>query len=441
MNPPTSRPANGTDEKLHATFEIGFDSIGNFVRKKPVHEDITIAAFILANPKVRFPKGTEYTNLDKKQWEYIRGLIWADDPSCLLFNDSSETNNYFGKGFDFSDAFRNGPPGCMTQRSHFNNLQFLHSMASNVGEAPEYTKASILEWIEVMYKLAIGNQGVSEHDNLGTKFPKRFSPSSEPRDTQTIRDLILGTTPSYRHTEISKRALGNCLHMIQDSYAVGHTLRALCNPGDLDSPEESSKFLQAPCLSNPSKLITYLAGFVRFKPGTYGRLGPILAFHTYPGQSKRHDHYDESHEKRTPKDLNTFNHIIGARDCIEKSKVLIDFFAAKTKWEDGVGQWLANDVFALHKDVQHSNNEVDEHFGASGFSVVDTVPEFDFRLGLERKMAALEGGLIYTPNQRVVVRARHVSLMIMGLKYIVAFIGVLVLFVLAQLMTKALGMS
>jgi hypothetical protein len=233
--------AKFNDQKLHAEFDIGFKAIGGLLRKKPIHEDLTIAAFIMAKPSARFPKGTCYNNLDRGQWEYMRGLIWNDDPSCFLFEDNEESNTVFADGTEWARSFLNGPPSCLTQRSHFGDLQFLHSMASGDNEDANTTKANLLGWLEVMYKLAIGIDEVNETDRLDSRFPTRFSGSSDPSGDKNLRDLILGSQKSYRKIDIRKRALGSCLHAVQDSHAVGHTLRRLLNPADLDGKDDKGK--------------------------------------------------------------------------------------------------------------------------------------------------------------------------------------------------------
>ncbi|KAK2740623.1 hypothetical protein CKAH01_18569 [Colletotrichum kahawae] len=324
---------NGKEVDLR--YEIGFNGL-----KESIHEDIAIAAFI--GSKTPFPEGTEYNNLNADQWEYIRGLIWSDDPTCLLFIDSKESNNQLGTGTEFLDEFLSGSESRLTKRSHFRDLQFLHGMASQPNEDSNITKKNMIDWLEIMYKLAIG-QDVAATDTLDKRFTDRFNATSIPSGDVSLKQLFLGTTPSYQNADIPKRALGNCLHMIQDSYAVGHTLRRLKNPEDLDSNDEE--------------------GYRRFKPGKYAKLGPVITFHTYSGQSDRHSHYDGSKLKRVPKDLDTFNSIIGAREAINKSKKLINLFAQKTKWEDGVRDFLANEVFALDPHVTPSNPQVDERFG------------------------------------------------------------------------------
>ena len=222
-------------EKLSAEYEIGFNGPFGLPVKQSIHEDMAIAAFI--GSKLPFPKGTEYNNLNPNQWEYMRGLIWSDDPTCLLFVDSPESNNQLGLGKEFLQEFFLGPEFGITKRSHFGDLQFLHGMGSQTNEDPNVTKKNMIAWLEVVYKLAIG-QDVSEADRLDKRFPDLFNASSNPSGNVDLRHLFLGTTPSYRKANIPRRALGHCLHMIQDSYAVGHTLRRLTNPDDLDGNDE-----------------------------------------------------------------------------------------------------------------------------------------------------------------------------------------------------------
>lgn len=227
--------------RFQANYSIGFKP-GGFIpiNKDPVHENIAIAAFIKAKKRL-LPEGTTYNNLDSRQWEYFRGLLWNDDPSCLLFDDNVDNNRDFGAGLEWYGQFSAGPANCMTRRSHFGDLQCLHGMATTEGEAPEVTKRNILTWMEVMYKLACGNQGIAAQDKLGTVLPVQFNGSTDPTGDATLKQLLLATTPNYRFPNIQRRALGVCLHIIQDSYAIGHTQRCLLNPGDLLQRDEEGK--------------------------------------------------------------------------------------------------------------------------------------------------------------------------------------------------------
>ncbi|KAI0097562.1 hypothetical protein GGR51DRAFT_540722 [Nemania sp. FL0031] len=362
-------------------YDIGFDAPGPLATKKPVHETIIIAAFILS--KSPLPAGTTYDNLNDEQWEFFRGAVWNDDPSCYLFDDDDEGNHQFSTGAEWLYYFTLGPPSCMTQRSHFLDLQFLHSMGAELGEMPVDTQGKILRWFEVMYKLACGNQGISETDKLKQRLGEWFHPNSDPTDESSLRDLILSTTDSYPHYNIQRRALGICLHIITDSYAVGHTQRRLKNPSSYDGRDEDQ--------------------FMRFKEGMWGDWGAIINFHCYNGQdSDLHSHYDglEDGPLPSPTNLESFNSIIGARNAIAASKKLIDFWADRTRWEDGVEAFLRTEVFAIDPDATPSNSQVDQsgpisfhHRHLPGEDV-----DIEYQAGLQRKLASLDTRVLTTDN-------------------------------------------
>lgn len=135
---------------------------------------------------------------------------------------------------------------------------------------------------------------------------------------------------------------------------------------------------------------------------------------------------------------------------------MIDFYAAKTKRNDGVSRFFADVVFLLDEKVTRSNTEVDEHFGLPETSStrdlvegnLDTSEGLGYSLGLERKMAMLEGGLAYAHSAPTATRtvrslqmlkpSREVAMN--TFKYTMAFIAVLMMLVLAQLVTKILNL-
>ncbi|KAI5926714.1 hypothetical protein F4810DRAFT_707254 [Camillea tinctor] len=355
-----------SDDTLRAKYEIGFDAPGGpFFDKSPIHESIVIAAFIQS--QVYVPRGTGYHNLNSKQWEYIRGLVWNDDPSCLLFVDRSDSNHSYSDGLDWAREYKQGDPHCMTQRSHFGNLQFLHAMASEAGEQPEVTKKRLMHWLEVMYKLAGGE--LSEHAPLAQHFPY-FTDTTAPPRSATLRQLLLARTPNYPGTCVAQRALGTCLHVVSDSYAVGHTQRRLRHGGDYAGRDGRGRY--------------------RFAPGA--RWGPIVSFHTYAGQSgDRHSHYDGLGKGRAapvPRDLGSFDGIVGARDAIAACTRLIDYWALKKPWDGEVREFLEGDVFALDEHPRPANSAVDENDPV--FASAAAVTEFD--AGMQRKLTSLEAG-------------------------------------------------
>ncbi|KAF5022677.1 hypothetical protein F66182_5225 [Fusarium sp. NRRL 66182] len=369
------------DDQVRANYDIG---VGvsfptKLDLKFPVHENIVLAAFI--NSDMVFPRGTVYNNINDKEWEFFRGVVWNDDPSCLLFEDVARDNRLFGLGIEWLNAFKFGDENCMTKRSHMGNLQFFHGMGSKVGEKPEKTRENILTWMEVMYKLACGDQGVSENDRLKEALPGYFDKSTVPSQSDTLRDLLLATTPKYAEADIQKRAFGVCLHMISDSYALGHTQRRLRNHSDLIERDT--------------------AGYIRFRPDTYGDWGSILCFHAYNDQDgDRHSHYDDKNGERdpAPRDVTTFNEIVGARNAIDGCTALINFFVQKARWEDGVKQFLEEEIFVLDHDARPSDNFTDEVVIPYPYHDQDEKCVFKYQSGFERKYASLEAGV---PAKRI----------------------------------------
>ncbi|KAI3325686.1 hypothetical protein HD806DRAFT_552945 [Xylariaceae sp. AK1471] len=376
-----------TNDSFHTKYDIGFDGAEPLITKQPVHETIGIDAFILS--KKPLPKGTTYHNLNDKQWEYFRGTVWNDDPSCYLFDDYTQKNHDFSTGLEWYDDFKYGPPSCMIRRSHFGDLQFLHAMGSTVGEMPAETQRKILKWFEVMYKLACGNQGVSDTDQLKQTLGEWFNSSTTPTDQNSLRDLILASTPNYNQTNIQWRALGICLHIIMDSYAVGHTQRRLKNPNSYRGRDDD--------------------GYMVFEPGTWGDWGAVINFHCYDGQnSDLHAHYDglEGAPLPVPKNLDSFNSIIGARNAIEGCKKLINFWADGTQWKDGVETFLQTEVFAIDKDASPSNSQVDQS-GPISLSCCHFTSEnldIEYQAGLRSKLASLDTRVLTTGSNLAKIR-------------------------------------
>lgn len=399
MNNKRSTLAITKDDQVRANYDIGVGV--SFPTKMdikfPVHESIVVAAFI--NSDMIFPRGTVYNNINDKQWEFFRGVVWNDDPSCLLFEDVTQDNRMFSLGIEWLNAFKFGDENCMTKRSHMGNLQFFHGMGSKLGEKPEKTRKNILTWMEVMYKLACGNQGVSEDDALNDVLHGYFGKETVPSKSDTLRDLLLGTTPKYNKAEIQKRAFGVCLHMISDSYALGHTQRRLKNPADMIDRDT--------------------AGYIRFRPDTYGDWGSIVCFHTYNDQDgDRHSHYDDKDGEvdPTPRDVTTFNETIGARNAIDACTELINLFVKKTQWDDGVKQFLEDDIFVLDRCARPADRFTDESVVSDLYTYEEKAKEFDYEAGLQRKLASLEAGVPETASAKGVLAKR--SRLISGLAMI-----------------------
>ena len=123
----------------------------------------------------------------------------------------------------------------------------------------------------------------------------------------------------------------------------------------------------------------------------------------------------KSGEVPIPRKLDTFNEVIGARSAITASIKLINYYHAKTKWDDGVRQFLSDDIFALDKDVQPANTQVDAEVicthsihlhqatlgtrgedgrsGTHGQNESVDVAEHSYATGFTRKLHLLESGV------------------------------------------------
>ncbi|MYM30958.1 hypothetical protein GTP58_21710 [Duganella sp. CY15W] len=318
----------------------GYQVQGPWNINQPIHENISLAALINCTSKI-VPAGTKVGSPQDVN-EFLRGVFWNDDPEVLLFDDNKWDNWDFSSGitwkkhFDAAAKAASNDLNNLTGRSHYWDLQFVHAMASAVGEDPKDTRAKILLWAETMYKFAVG-EGISASDTLksipvtsafgATTYSMNtfFTAASTPSETQTIGYLINRGT-SYVTVNNGRRAIGSLLHLIQDSYAKGHVKRTLLNPGDL------------------------LAGKTdQFKPGTYGKYGDVENFHCYKGQNHAdHDKYDNfDASKLDTGKLETFNPLTGSRDAIDQCMKLLDFWKTGTPYASGPKDLFENKIFRL----------------------------------------------------------------------------------------------
>lgn len=213
---------------------------------EPIHESLTLAAMI--NGGFGVAQGTTLDNASTHDWEYIRGAVWNDDPDCLLFNDDANDNHHYSTGavwlYKYKTAeseWKDGGQGDLrnpTGRSHYGDLQFLHCMACRSGETPGETKRKVMVWLEVMYKLANGEDGLTGETVIETTKLAEFCPVlSLPPSYKPLR-YLLSKDSAFRGIDVERRALGSMFHIIQDSYAIGHTRRTLLNPQDKQSDGE-----------------------------------------------------------------------------------------------------------------------------------------------------------------------------------------------------------
>jgi hypothetical protein len=214
----------------------GFQIEGPFDIHEPIHETITMAA--LVNSAFGVPAGTA-VGKDQAVNEFLRGVIWNDDPAILMFDEDPDNDWNFSSGISWYYHFRNAEGASandlsnLTGGSHFFDLQFLHAMGSQTGEAPNETRAKIMLWAEAMYQLSIG-EGVQPDDRLDTvavsspvagtansfKLSGFFTDESDPKGSDTLRTLLTRDT-ACKSLQIRRRAIGSLLHLVEDSYARG----------------------------------------------------------------------------------------------------------------------------------------------------------------------------------------------------------------------------
>ena len=220
----------------------------------PVHETMAIATLIASkfalDRKTTIYKLKENPKAYSEINDFIRGIIWNDDPACLFFDDNDDKDNFnYSTGIMWLKSFKSGEYDQFDEhniigRSHFGDLQFLHGMGSVKGEWHTETRNNILSFMEIMYKLACGNQGISADTQIRqTWLRKYFTAFSTPSKYTDLRELL--TLNHKTPANVQHRALGTCFHLIQDSYAHGHTRRVLLNPEDQE--RSSRKFAPFHC--------------------------------------------------------------------------------------------------------------------------------------------------------------------------------------------------
>jgi len=317
----------------------GYQFEGPWNIKEPVHENITLTAMVAS--KFQLSPSTQLWK-DPQVNEFLRGVIWPDDPLSMMFDDKKNDNADFSSGLLYGLVYVFGGANCMLHRSHKGDLQFLHAMGSADGELPDDTSAKIRLWIEVMYRTALGEYTesttlaaipvVTSSRSASYRMDwvfERYTPA--PR-SMTLKKLLTANT-KYTGLNLQRRALGALLHTIEDSYSHGHTRRVLLNPGDVLSQSDKA---------------------INFKAGTWGKWGAVLNFHVYP--NKGHDNWDAyDKDKMNIADPASFNALVGARDAIDKVTKMVDFWVSKTPYDNGPRALVETDIFAVDSKASGSD--------------------------------------------------------------------------------------
>jgi hypothetical protein len=172
------------------------------------------------------PDTSKPFNFDTKgareaQAQFLRGVVWADDPEGLLFDQPQDLSD-FSSGFMWNQNFEQGKQGkfdTLTARSHFGDLQFFHGMASSDKEAPKTTKAHMLNWARFLVNVATGSTLTFTKLKDVAEISALFPTMGE----KTVKELFGWGAGHFE--DIRQRAIGALFHMIQDSFAEGHVQR------------------------------------------------------------------------------------------------------------------------------------------------------------------------------------------------------------------------
>jgi hypothetical protein len=157
--------------------------------------------------------------------QFIRGVVWADDPKGLLFDKDEDATDYSSGAMWYSE-FGEGEKGNfaadksdLISRSHFGDLQFFHGMASVDKEAATTTKQHMLDWARFLIDVATARTAADSQVKDVAAIKDVFPANAD----WTIKRLFGWAKASDIQTR--QRAVGILFHLIQDSHAAGHVER------------------------------------------------------------------------------------------------------------------------------------------------------------------------------------------------------------------------
>lgn len=308
----------------------------------PVHEDITRRA--LQCPA----DGAETPGCEFDIRYQVAGVRWNDDPAFKFLPGrggyagctAGQTVRLVTQPMCWGQVFRHGESAAgrgvrmtgansnLLVRSHFGDLQFLHAMAIADGEAPEQTRRNVLAWAEFAWRTAIGEPRFDSQRMVASLPIDGFAQRFRFNQGWRIQDLFaLGDPSARRDDRLQRIALGSLLHVVQDSFAAGHTQRAVPVPGST-------------CAGRTD----------------WPAPGPIVEFHSYPHQdSRKHGRADQ------PDALAA--HLMGAQpNVIDVVRTLAELWRARTAWDDA--RPYLECVFMLTPDARPASPGDDYRPGA-----------------------------------------------------------------------------
>ena len=196
---------------------------------EPVHERITRQAREAFAERCRAEQGNDCdrgVNEPVIQDSLVRGVWWSDDPNQDLYQarQAEWLADLTGAGLRAKRHVTMDGRYKMVYRSHYGDMQFLHSMASADGESGSVTRDHIHMWGEFLYTVATGKLQRESHFRdvtvvgLGEYFVRQ-------RDWELRKILQPRFFLRDNPHDFEDHALGALLHMVEDSYSAAHVER------------------------------------------------------------------------------------------------------------------------------------------------------------------------------------------------------------------------
>jgi hypothetical protein len=120
-----------------------------------------------------------------------------------------------------------GPGDGLLYRTHFGDMQFLHAM-DKTGSNAQATRAKIMAWAEFSWRVSVREwpRNMKMRDVPIAGFSEIFGNTE-----WDVRDLFIQGSPLLER-RVDQVAFGSLLHMIQDSFALGHADRIQPTPNE-----------------------------------------------------------------------------------------------------------------------------------------------------------------------------------------------------------------
>lgn len=216
-------------------------------------------------------------------------IRFETQPTCwiTLFNDAKR---------GAARGKRYGSGSAMLYRTHFGDLQFLHSMATQDGETAAETKAQVMDWLQFSWRTALGEYRLETR--LADVPIPRIRDLFENSDWRLQELFTLGASGGLRQ-DVHLVAFGSLLHTLEDSYAEGHVNR-----------EESSGSVRC-----------------RIGDGAVDAPGAIREFHAY----NRQDHAAHSKADSRASFLVRYNE---PGDVVEVGRAVLHAYRKRLPWDE-----------------------------------------------------------------------------------------------------------